>query len=1504
MEDPGTRLALALAASGNGVELVFEAEAVGDDAAAALAVQLSTFAEGLASRPDLPVGKIPLLTGDERRRLLIDWNQTQRGFPQDRTIPDRIEEQVGKTPDAVAVVCGEESLTYRELDSRANRLAAHLQKLGVGPEELVGICLDRSLDLIVGLLGVLKAGGAYVPLDPEYPWERLTVMLEDARPRVLLTQERLRARLPSTSAHVLCLDSGWEEIAREPAGPVSRRLSPENLAYVLFTSGSTGRPKGVMVTHRNVVNFFGAMDERLGTAAGVWLAITTVSFDISVLELFWTLTRGFRVVLQRREVTAALPGKRRDRTARRVDFSLFYFASDAGESAGEGYRLLLEGARFADTHDFAAVWTPERHFHAFGGLFPNPSVTGAAVAAVTRRVAVRAGSVVMPLHNPLRVAEEWAVVDNLSGGRVGIAFASGWHANDFAFAPGSYADRKRVTFAGLETVRRLWRGETVPARSGDEKEIAVRVLPPPVQRELPFWVTTAGNVETFREAGQIGANVLTNLLGQDVEELARKISAYRQARREADHRGEGIVTVMVHTYLGTDAAAVRERVRAPFSRYLASSFDLIKMAPWAFPAFRQPSKASSDGPAFDAEGFTSEDMDALIAHAFERYFETAGLFGTPDSCLPMVERLREIGVDEFACLIDFGVDTDSVLESLRHLDALRQRCVSLSAEDSDESIAAQIRRHGVTHLQCTPSFAGLLVSDPESRDALGSLRKLLVGGEALSEKLAGELCRAVAGEIHNMYGPTETTVWSTASRVGQEGSVTIGRPIANTEVFILDRNLEPTPVGVPGEIYIGGAGVARGYLHRPDLTAERFVPHPFSTEPGARLYRTGDRGRYRADGRIEFLGRADDQVKIRGHRVEPREIEAVLAKHPEVAEGAVVARDDGTGLGLVAYFVPRVESGSGGAGAVVGAWRQVWDETYRGAGSSTTAETAPFETVGWRSSATGEPISAEEMREWVDGTVGRVLALGPRRVLEIGCGTGLLLSRIAPKCERYEGSDFSSVGLEWLERQVQARGSVLSNVSLAQRPADDFADVAEGSVDTVILNSVVQYFPSAEYLLRVLEGAVRSVGARGSILVGDVRSLPLWKAFQASVELDRAPGSLSREAWRERVERAMSREEELLVDPDFFRSLPRVFPQIRQVQVWAKRGRHENELTCFRYDVILRIGEEIIQPDDALQLDWVRDVVTLPGLRERLGKEKPAGLVARAVPDSRLRRAMELTKWLENGSGPASVGAMREAIERLDGDGVDPENLWSLGRESGYDVELVPTRDTPGFLDAILRRTDIAGSAARVSSAPPSGRQSSLPPEVWEEFTNRPARAKGSGSGGGADLERRLRSFLERRLPSYMVPSRFLRMSELPRTPNGKLDRKSLPPPAEIPSEADATFVPPRNPIEEVVAEICAEVLGLDRVDVTANFFELGGHSLLATQAISRLRDSFQTELPLRVIFESPTVEALAREIAGRESEPGRSERIARVLQRLESMSDGEVLAALAKKGRGEELSR
>jgi len=862
------------------------------------------FDELLASSeacPDTSVARLPLLGQDEIEALRGVSEGPMGAVTECAAVHRLVSDQARRTPDHVAVTSRGVSLTYAEVDARSNQLARHLADLGVGPDMLVGLHLERSHHLVVALLAIHKAGGAYVPLDPAYPAARLGHMIADSELRLIITQQSIVDQLPLTSAALVTIDAEWSVIDAQSAAPFDAGAGPDHLAYVIYTSGSSGTPKGVMVEHRNLLNFFAGMDREL-EPDGVWLAVTSPSFDISVLELYWPLTRGYHVVVAtEREVRGDI---RAHASLRPLDFSLFYFASANSASNAEQYRLLLEGAKFADQHGFEAVWTPERHFHAFGGLYPNPSVISAALAVSTSRVKLRGGSVVAPLHHPARIAEEWSLVDNLSGGRVGIAFASGWQPDDFLLRPENFADKSAALTRAIDDVRALWRGEkrSFPGPLG--KPVEIGVFPRPVQAELPFWITSAGNPETFAAAGRSGANVLTHLLGQSVEEVAKKVAAYRAARRDAGHPGEGRVTLMLHSFVGEETDEVRAVVREPLMNYLRTATNLLKQYAWSFPAFRRPGGSPPEDQP-DLDGLSEDESEALLEHAFDRYFETSGLLGTPENCVALIERLRSVGVDEIGCLIDFGIDTQTVLDHLPQLDRLRQLTAApLTADEAEASLAELIARYGVTHLQCTPSLAQMLVDDPQARRALAGLRRVMVGGEAFPEPLARQLTALVGGSVMNMYGPTETTIWSTVHSLveGEPGAPPLGRPLVNQQVHIVDSRMEPVRPGTPGELLIGGAGVVRGYHRRPELNAERFMADPFAGGT-RRAYRTGDLVRRSVDGRLEFLGRLDQQIKIRGYRVELEEIEAVLLRNPHIREAVVVARAIDGVARLMAYCV-------------------------------------------------------------------------------------------------------------------------------------------------------------------------------------------------------------------------------------------------------------------------------------------------------------------------------------------------------------------------------------------------------------------------------------------------------------------------------------------------------------------------------------------------------------------------------------------------------------------------
>ncbi|HYO72818.1 MAG TPA: amino acid adenylation domain-containing protein, partial [Archangium sp.] len=1041
--------------------------------------------------PQRRVSELSLMSGPERTQVLLEWNATAAEYPRERCIHELIAEQARQRPDAVALTHGPERLTYGELERRANQVAHALASLGVGPERLVGLCMERSLESLVGLLGILKAGGVYLPLDPAYPRERLRYMLRDSGATVLLTQERLLERMPSMGLSVLVLDRDREALEAHSPLPPATPLSSANSAYVIYTSGSTGKPKGVLLSHRGLVNHATALRHtyRLTPEDRV-LQCASISFDVSLEEIFPTLTSGAALV--------QLPFERLP-------------------SVSEFLRLVEQEA-------LTVLNVPTAYWH------------------------------------------EWVA---------------------------------EATFS--------------------------RALPPP-----------------------------------------------------------GVRLVIV-----------------------------------------------------GGERASPEQLSAWRA-------------------------------------------------------------------------------------------------------------------------LTGERCGWI-----NAYGPTEATITSTLFALAPDSpamdahvGIPIGRPIANTRAYVLDRHLRPVPVGVPGELYLGGDGLARGYLGRPELTAERFVPDHLSGEPGARLYRTGDLASYLPDGALRFWGRVDHQVKVRGFRIELGEIEAHLEEHPTVREAVAVVREDVAGQPrLVAYVVPESTGEPWGAtvdtqalnAEQINQWQVLYDDAYNRAADE---EDAEFNTASWNSSYTGEPIPAEEMKEYVDHTLARLRELEPRRALEIGCGTGLLLVRLAPHCELFTGADFAQGALRGLQRYVDREAKNLGQIQLLHRAADDFTGIAPGSHDTVIINSVLQHFPTVEYLVKVLEGAVATVGPSGRIFVGDVRSLPLLESFALSVELFRAQDSMTVEQLLQGMRRRVAQDNELVVDPAFFLALQAHLPRIRRVDIHLKRGVLSNELSRFRYDVVLHVGEAAEPEEVPTGLDWKRGGMTVERLRQLLREERPERLRVTQIPNARMTDILAVREVLERDEAPATVGELRARLQQQPAlPAVHPEELWALAEEFPYSVSL---RWSGGEVDGAfeLRLVRHGAAPARAVAA------QELDPKPWRAYTNQPLLAALS-----RQLAPLLREYLAQSLPEYMVPSAILNLEALPRTPNGKVDRKALPAPLLSGLPRTGAVEAPRTPIEEMVAGIWTEVLGGGSFGTRDSFFELGGHSLLATQVISRVSRHFGVELPLHAFFDKPTISGLAETI-------------------------------------------
>ncbi|BBH40643.1 McnC protein [Microcystis viridis NIES-102] len=1088
-----------------------------------------TLLAAIVENPRQSLASLPLLTPEEEYQLLEVWNETKADYSYNKCIHQLIEEQAARTPDAVAVVFENQQLTYAELNSRANQLAHYLRSLGVETEVIVGLCVERSLDMIVALIGILKAGAAYLPLDPEYPQERLQFMLEDSQLPLLLTQSSLIDKLPNHQGQTVFLEEIWEKTAQYSQDNLTAKVTPSNLANVIYTSGSTGKPKGVMVEHKGLCNLAQAQIQTFGVySQSRVLQFVSLSFDVCISEILMAL------------------------------------------GSGSGSTLFL------------------------------------------------------------------ATKDSLMPG------------------------------------------------------------------------------------------------------------------------------------------------------------------------------------------------------------------------LPLIKRLSD---------------------------------------------------YAITHISLPPSALAVL-----PLVELSTLKTIIVGGEACSSELIKQW--SAGRNFFNAYGPTEGSVCATIAKCTPfDEKITIGRPLPNVQIYILDPHLQPVPIGVAGELHIGGAGLARGYLNRPELTAEKFISNPFVSldppltpldkggEQPSKLYKTGDLARYLPDGQIEYLGRIDNQVKVRGFRIELGEIEAVLGQHPLVQEAVVIARadqasdhdQDQLNTNLVAYLVPALkgqvlpEQLAQWQSEYVSDWQKIYEESY--SKPQPQIEDPTFNISGWNSSYTGQAIPAAEMQEWVDQTVSRILGnQPPQRVLEIGCGSGLLLFRVAKHCQEYWGADYSAATINNLEHLCGTIEGLEGKVRLLHRTADDFTGIPQATFDRVVINSVVQYFPSVDYLLQVIAGAVKAIADRGKIFLGDIRSLSLLEPYHAAVQLARAEANKTLEEWQKQVNQSVATEEELLIAPQFFIALKQRFPRISWVEIAPKRGQADNELTQFRYDVTLHLdtdGQKTAIP----WLNWQRDRFSLGQLQDKLKLEQPEYLGIRDVPNQRLQKALQILDCLENPPRVTTVGELRQLLAKNTGIGINPEQMWQLGEQLGYTVHLSWWEGSQdGSFDVVFCRQNaiLEPIISKVDEQPYPNfwDDERIIPKSWTDYTNNPLYGKLVQK-----LIPQVREFVQQKLPSYMVPQAFVLLNTLPLTPNGKVDRLALPTPDTATRNLATGFLAPRTPIETQMSQIWSEVLGVERIGIKDNFFELGGHSLLATQVISRSRDLFSVELSLQNLLEYPTIANLAQIIEVLTVAPGETA----MTESLEDYEDGEL---------------
>ncbi len=611
------------------------------------------------------------------------------------------------------------------------------------------------------------------------------------------------------------------------------------------------------------------------------------------------------------------------------------------------------------------------------------------------------------------------------------------------------------------------------------------------------------------------------------------------------------------------------------------------------------------------------------------------------------------------------------------------------------ALVAYCEANRIDVVNVTPTYAHVLIDEGLLEGHRPPL--VLLGGEAVSDHVWSVLRDTEGTYGYNLYGPTEYTINTLGGGTHDSATPTVGTPIRGTRAHILDGWLRPVPEGVAGELYISGIGLARGYLRRPGLTAERFVADPFGL-PGERMYRTGDLVRRRPDGNIDFLGRTDDQVKIRGYRIEPGEVESALTRLPQVAQAAVVVRDDR----LVAYLVPAPERDAekrAAENAQIGEWQEIYSDEYEEIGTAVWTE----DFAGWDSSYDGTPIPLEHMREWREATVDRIRSLNPRNVLEIGVGSGLLLSKLAPEAESYWATDFAAPVIRKIGEDLKRDPALAAKVTLRHQAANVTDGLPRGFFDTIVVNSVIQYFPSLDHLTEVIQGAMALLKPGGALFVGDVRNLRLNRHFHEAIQAVKGGDA----------DRSLALEKELLVDPDYFTTLG------HPVDLRTKRGHLHNELSRYRYDVVLHASDPEISVHDVPAIAW-SDFTGFHGEPVRVT----------GIPDGRLTPDGVEAEFLHT-FGPAVT-------------------TWS--REPGrFDAVFLPS--VPRALSGVYLPT---GGVPLANDPGDARRASALVAAVRED--------------------------VKRELPDYMVPGAFVVLPALPMNDNGKLDLTALPSPEPVAS--------------------------------------------------------------------------------------------------------------------------
>ncbi len=756
-------------------------------------------------------------------------------------------------------------------------------------------------------------------------------------------------------------------------------------------------------------------------------------------------------------------------------------------------------------------------------------------------------------------------------------------------------------------------------------------------------------------------------------------------------------------------------------------------------------------------------------------------------------------------------------------------------------------------IKITPSHLEFLQPWMRTPDGVQVTGKLVIGGEALSAgQFASMTEEGMNVGIINEYGPTEASVGCTTfsfntkdNDKSPDDGIPIGKPIDNVRIHILGSFNELLPLGATGEICIAGPGLARGYLNRQELTKEKFIKDPFGEGDRSRIYKTGDLGRRLHDGNIEFLGRKDEQVKIRGYRVEPGEAESILQQVELVSQGVVLAKTDSAGeTKLISYYIPRREMVKTRERELYLSRVENWKELYENEYSFDDEEDIDdeFNLTGWNSSFTGEAIPADEMRQWVDDISEVILSEPAEKVLEIGCGTGLIYYSLAGKIKKYTGTDFSRATIGRLSERISKGTKNKTEAEFMVCAAHEISSPEGDKPDTIIMNSIVQYFPGEEYMNEVIKKCMSILKGKGRIVIGDVRDNRLLELFKSRLQIQNLARSVSIREFEWAVEQDVLKEEELCFSPEYFYKLRRQYPEITTIEIKWKRGSYINELTLYRYTVTVYVGtkKEFTDPG---WLSWEGSNSKVTFI-DQIEKNRDT-IAIKNAPNPRLWKERLLRKALDERSAE-STGDLLKMMQKEDEETSDIREILELAEAKGYDCTMFVSGDA--LKVNLLFERNLSDSFI-------------IQPEneivnSQYDLTNIPLFNDVSFS-----LQSDIRAELHERLPEYMIPSDMIALNHLPLTNNGKIDRKFLSQREDRSIVNKLNYQPPSNDTESKLVKIWQELLNLERVGTDDNFFEIGGHSLLGMRLISAIRREMETELAIKDLFIHPTIARLAEHL-------------------------------------------